>query len=67
MLIRKVSPVSGKTNEMELPITQEQLDRWNGGELCQNVFPHLTNDEREFLISGATAEDWKKLFPKKDA
>jgi len=65
MLIKKRSAVSGKIHEMELPITQEQVDLWQDGELAQNAFPHLTADQREFLISGTTAEEWKALFPKK--
>ena len=62
MQITKTSPVSGKENTLELNITQEQYNRWQAGEHIQNVMPHLSPDEREFLISGCTAEDWEKLF-----
>jgi hypothetical protein len=48
---------------MDLPITQEQIDRWqSGNEVIQHVFPHLTADQREFLMTGATQEEWDATF-----
>jgi len=53
LLIKKMHPFTGKINEMELDITKEDYLRYNyGSELVQNVFPNLTADEREFLITG---------------
>jgi len=49
---------------MDLPITQEQIDLWeNDHVLIQNAMPQLTPDQREFLMTGYTAEDWAILFP----
>lgn len=62
MLITRKSPVTKRENTMDLPITEEQLTRWRSGELAQKVFPDLTPDQREFLMSGMTAEDWKATF-----
>ena len=59
MLVKKTSIMSGKVNEMNLDITQEQLDRYlEGRGLIQDIFPHLNASEREFLISGMTGEEW---------
>ena len=59
MLVKKTSIMSGKVNEMDLDITQEQLDRYlEGRGLIQDIFPHLNASEREFLISGMTGEEW---------
>jgi len=59
MLVKRKSILSGKLNEMELDITQDQLDRFmEGKELVQNIFPNLNGTEREFLISGMTGEEW---------
>jgi len=67
MLVQKTSIFTGKESEMELDITQEQMDRWQSGrELIQNVFPHLSPEQREFLMSGATPEEWDELFPEED-
>lgn len=62
MRIEKRSIYSGKVNTMDLPITDEQLARWQNGELIQNVMPKLSAAEREFLISGCTPEDWEAMF-----
>ena len=47
---------------MELNVTSEQVQRWQEGELVQNVFPHLNPDEREFLMTGITPEEWATTF-----
>lgn len=63
MKITMQSPLSGEYHTMELPVTQEQLEVWkSGGGLIQEVFPELTSDEREFLKTGLTPEDWLKIF-----
>ena len=58
MIITRVSPFSGITNEMDIPITPEELVRLESGELIQAVVPHLSADHREFLISGITPTEW---------
>jgi hypothetical protein len=62
MIIRKISPFSGKVNHMDLPVTDEQICRWQNGELVQHVFPHLTADQREFLMTGITSDEWDAAF-----
>lgn len=39
------------------------LMRYRAGALMQDAFPFLTNEEREFLISGTTPEEWNALYP----
>lgn len=56
------SPFSGKVNIREINVTEEQFNRWKGGELIQNVMPHLTASEREFLMTGITDEEWDNAF-----
>lgn len=62
MLVTKKSSISGKINSMELPITEAQLEAHQNGELVQDVFPNLSVEEREFLISGITPNEWKEMF-----
>jgi hypothetical protein len=63
MQVTKQSRISGKISSMDLNITSEQLDRVNLGiELIQNIVPHLSSDEREFLITGITPQEWNELF-----
>lgn len=64
MNITKTSVYTGVTRTMDLPITQEEIDRWQeGGEMIQVVWPDLTDNERLFLIDGATQEEWDALWP----
>ena len=62
MKITKTSVLSGITRTRNLPITQEQYDVWQKGGLIQNVMGHLSAGDREWLISGATEEEWNELF-----
>ena len=63
MQVTKISTMSGKSNTMELNVTQEQLDRYaQGGILIQQCFPNLTPPEREFIKSGITPTEWKQMF-----
>ena len=52
MLVSVYCVPKGMYNEMDLPVTAEDLERLRNGELVQNVLPHLSPDQREFLISG---------------
>lgn len=64
MLIRKRSPYSGKNHEMDIDITKEQWQSFLNDELglIQDAFPHLSADEREFLLTGITSKEWDELY-----
>ena len=62
MLITRQSLISGNINTMSLPITEEQYTAWEQGTLVQNAMPHLSPDEREFIMTGITPEEWADNF-----
>ena len=62
MLITRKSLISGNTNTMSLPITEEQYTAWEQGTLVQVAMPHLSPDEREFVMTGITPEEWAETF-----
>jgi len=62
MLVVRTSPFTGKVNEMLLPITQAQVDAYEGGALLQDAFGNLNADQREFFKTGITAEEWETTF-----
>jgi hypothetical protein len=62
MIVQRRSIISGKVNTMNIDCTEEQLNRHKMGELVQDVFPNLSVEEREFLISGVTPEEWDNTF-----
>ena len=63
MQIIRTSPFSGNANVMEIDVTLEQLSSWQvDGILIQDAMPHLTPDEREFIKTGITPEEWDSAF-----
>lgn len=62
MHITRTSILSHKERTRILPITNEQLQAYYNGMLLQDAFPKLTADEREFIKTGITAEEWDALF-----
>jgi len=62
MLITRKSMMSGKDHTLDLPVNQAQLDAYAAGALVQDAFPHLDADDREFIKTGITAEEWQEMF-----
>lgn len=61
MKITRKSSITGIEHTMDLPITQEELDRLHrGAGMIQHIFPHLNPVQREFLLTGITPEEWEK-------
>ena len=62
--VTRLSVITRKMNTMELPISQEHLDIYDtvGDILVQDAFPNLDKEQREFLISGITPDEWTKTF-----
>lgn len=57
MLIERVSTVSGERRTKEIDVTPEQLKRLEDGEPVQEVLAHLSDEDRNFVVLGATAEE----------
>jgi len=61
-------------NEGAMSFPGELMDRiqvWldtpaNVREFAQTAFPELSDDQREFLITGITPGEWDRLFPEGD-
>lgn len=63
MLVTRRSPLSGIVNTREVAATPAQFDLYiGGGAAVQDAFPHLTADDREFIKTGITPEEWASLF-----
>lgn len=65
-LVLFVLSAIGVANTMDLDVTQEEIDRWQKGEYIQKAMPRLNADEREFVKTGYTKEDWDAIFPPED-
>lgn len=62
MLITRQSQWSGVIRTLDIPVTNEQLQKWKQGELIQRAMPNLSDNEREFLMTGITAEEWEDMW-----
>mgnify|MGYP001116319879 CR=1 FL=1 len=62
MTITRTSSLTGITRTKDINVTEEQLLAWETGELIQNAMPQLSADDREFVKTGITGEEWDQLF-----
>ena len=66
MNITKISSLTGIEHTLNINITQDELlrieNRRNSTELIQNIVPNLSMEEREFLMTGITNEEWVRAF-----
>jgi hypothetical protein len=63
--VHKKSMLTGIMHKTILPIIPDQIMAWKQqGRLIQDVFPDLPKEDREFLITGCTPEEWAEIFSK---
>jgi len=64
MLIKRTSPLTGEEHTRDIPCTEEQYNAWLMGRgHIQDIMPNVSVDDREFIMTGYTPEDWACLFP----
>jgi hypothetical protein len=63
MLVTKTSKLTGIEHTRDIPVTEQQLREWMSGRgFIQDVMPEVCPEDREFLISGVTPEEWDAMF-----
>jgi len=66
MKITNTSGFTGKTHTREINCTQSQLAEYmqpdSTRRLIQDIFPDISADDREFLMTGVTPEEWSAVF-----
>lgn len=62
MWIWKTSPISKERNALWIPVTDNQIKEWEAGALIQDVMPELSDEQREFLMTGITPREWQEQF-----
>lgn len=62
MEITRKSEVSGIVRTRDIPVTEFQYQLYLNGVKVQDAFPQLNSDDREFILTGITAEEWNELF-----
>lgn len=62
MKLVRISMLTGKETSREVDVTEEQILAWLAGGLIQDVMPNLSADDREFVMTGITPEEWETAF-----
>jgi len=58
-MVQRKSVISGKMQSLILPITIEQcIQYYENRQLVQDVFPHLSDGQREYMVTGITPLEW---------
>lgn len=66
MKITRKSILSGITRTLDIPVTEEQMQAWQNGALIQRAMPNLSDDQREFILTGIIGEEWDALMVGED-
>lgn len=69
MQVTKRSVLTGREHTREIEVEAEALEAWRSGRdgrLIQIAFPNLSADDREFLLTGSTPEEWESAFGEED-
>jgi hypothetical protein len=66
MLFERKSMLSGKVHTREINVTQAQIDAWEAGATIQSVMADLSADDREFIMTGITPDEWDEAFGEDD-
>ncbi|AWY06140.1 hypothetical protein PBI_SUZY_35 [Gordonia phage Suzy] len=64
----KASQLTGETHTRVIPVSPKALEEWLVGQAngsaphIQVAFPELSADDREFILTGITPEEWESAF-----
>lgn len=63
MKIKRVSVLSGVERIKDIPVDpQDWINYKTGFYTMDEAFPYLSDDDRDFIVSGITPEEWKRAF-----
>lgn len=63
MWIRNKSVISGIERTKNIPVNPDDYHAWkNGAGSIQDLMPYLNDNDREFILSGITPEEWDEVF-----
>jgi hypothetical protein len=64
--VTRVSVASNRVQTRIIHATPQQFAQWRSGFLVQDAFPNLSPEEREFLITGMSDEEWHAMWAEDD-
>lgn len=63
MYIKRKSAISGIERTRSIPVNLDDYMSWQAGYgNIQDLMPYLSDSDREFILSGITADEWESAF-----
>lgn len=63
MYIKRKSVISGIERTRSIPVNPDDYIAWQSGlGNIQDLMPYLSDNDREFILSGITPEEWDGAF-----
>ena len=62
MLIQRTNPITNQLIERDIPVSEQQMANYEAGMHIQDAMPNLSADDREFILTGITPEQWDEIF-----
>lgn len=63
MQLERTSSLTGVKHFRNVPVTLREIKDWEqSGKHIQDYFPDLSDDDREFILTGITPEEWQMAF-----
>lgn len=67
MIVKRKSVLSGIERTRDIPVNPEDMLLWETGAVnIQDAMPYLNDDDREFILTGITQEEWNNAFSNAD-
>lgn len=67
MIVKRKSVLSGIERTRDIPVNPEDMLLWETGTVnIQDAMPYLNDDDREFILTGITQEEWNNAFSNAD-
>ncbi len=63
MIIERKSVITGIVRKRDIPIRPRHMAEYEAGYgMLSDVAPYLSSEDREFILSGITGDEWQKAF-----
>jgi len=62
MKIIRTSLLTNKVSTKEINVTEDQIQNWKNGALIHKAMPNVSAEDREFIMTGLTPEEWDEMF-----
>lgn len=67
MKIRRISAITGVERVKDIPLNPDDWIKYKMGyKNIDEALPYLSDEDRDFIISGITSDEWKRAFEEQE-